>query len=94
MLHDACSFAASLTTRADLRLLPQPGATAFIASLEAAPASVFTLIGPEGGFSDEEVSAAATAGFTGVCLGPRILRAETVPATLGALLQSKWGDLT
>lgn len=35
------------------------------------------LIGPEGGFSEEEVLAAAEAGATAVSLGPRRLRAET-----------------
>jgi len=34
-------------------------------------------IGPEGGFADEEVAHAASAGFVPVKLGPRRLRAET-----------------
>jgi len=35
---------------------------------------------------------ATAAGFTGICLGPRILRTET--ATLAALagMQTLWGD--
>ena len=35
------------------------------------------LVGPEGGFSDEEVSAAVQVGFQSVSLGARILRMET-----------------
>lgn len=35
------------------------------------------LVGPEGGFSDEEVSAAVEAGYQPVSLGTRILRMET-----------------
>ncbi len=39
--------------------------------------AVALLIGPEGGFSDEDVALAAKNGFTPVSLGRRILRAET-----------------
>ncbi|QDX82496.1 16S rRNA (uracil(1498)-N(3))-methyltransferase [Denitratisoma sp. DHT3] len=50
------------------------------------------LIGPEGGFEDDEYSAAASAGFTALGLGPRVLRTETAgPAALAAIM-SLWGD--
>jgi 16S rRNA (uracil1498-N3)-methyltransferase len=52
-----------------------------------------TMIGPEGGFTEEEVSAARKVGFTSVSLGHRILRAETAAITMVALLQYEWGDL-
>lgn len=39
--------------------------------------SLLVLIGPEGGFSQEEVAQAQAAGFVSVQLGPRILRTET-----------------
>lgn len=39
--------------------------------------SLLVLIGPEGGFSAEEVAQAKQAGFVSVQLGPRILRTET-----------------
>lgn len=39
--------------------------------------SLLVCIGPEGGFSDKEVSALKDAGFSSVRLGPRILRTET-----------------
>lgn len=42
------------------------------------------LVGPEGGFSDEEVAAAEGAGFAPVSLGPRRLRAETAALTAAA----------
>ncbi|MGH9488059.1 MAG: RsmE family RNA methyltransferase [Terriglobales bacterium] len=44
------------------------------------------LLGPEGGWSEEEASAAAAAGYRPVSLGGRILRAET--AALAALALS------
>ena len=43
-------------------------------------------IGPEGGFTDEEVAAACAAGGELVSLGPRILRIETAAVALAGLL--------
>ena len=54
---------------------------------------VVVLIGPEGGFSDEEARQAQAAGFQPVRLGPRILRAETGGIAIVALLQFMLGDL-
>lgn len=51
------------------------------------------LIGPEGGFSDDEVELANQAGFTGVTLGPRILRTETAALVTLSILGSHFGDL-
>lgn len=49
--------------------------------------AVVLAVGPEGGLTDEEIEAASRAGFTGVTLGPLVLRTETVcAAALGALL--------
>lgn len=42
------------------------------------------LIGPEGGFTDEEVAAAREAGARVISLGPRRLRAETAAITAAA----------
>ncbi|MBF0476937.1 MAG: 16S rRNA (uracil(1498)-N(3))-methyltransferase [Deltaproteobacteria bacterium] len=55
--------------------------------------SVAVLIGPEGGFSAEEVIAAETAGFTSVGLGRRILRAGTASLAILTILQYELGDL-
>jgi 16S rRNA (uracil1498-N3)-methyltransferase len=60
---------------------------------EKTPLSVSVLIGPEGGFTIEEVETARSHGFQTVSLGPRILRAETAPLVVLSLLQSKWGDI-
>ncbi|MCE9547067.1 MAG: 16S rRNA (uracil(1498)-N(3))-methyltransferase [Planctomycetia bacterium] len=45
-------------------------------------------VGPEGGFTDEEVAAALSAGWQAVELGPRILRVETAALMLAALAAS------
>jgi 16S rRNA (uracil1498-N3)-methyltransferase len=43
-------------------------------------------IGPEGGFTDAEIAAAADAGWQTVSLGPRILRVETAAIALAATI--------
>jgi len=48
--------------------------------------------GPEGGFAEEEVELARTAGFAIVGLGPRILRSETVAVAVAAAILSRTGD--
>ena len=51
------------------------------------PTSISILIGPEGGFTEQEVSASCAAGFESTSLGPRILRAETAAITAIAISQ-------
>jgi len=51
------------------------------------------LIGPEGGFSEDERARLKSLDFVRpVSLGPRILRADTAAAAALALIQSAWGD--
>jgi 16S rRNA (uracil1498-N3)-methyltransferase len=54
---------------------------------------IFFIIGPEGGFSQEEVKEAKRAGFIPVTLGRRILRAETASLCLLSILQYEQGDI-
>ena len=49
--------------------------------------SIILLIGPEGGFSHEEVDVAVEAGFTPVSLGDLILRTETAPIVALSILR-------
>ena len=51
------------------------------------------LIGPEGGWSKEEVAQAEQAGYTLMTLGPHILRAETAAIVAVGILQSRVGAL-
>jgi 16S rRNA (uracil1498-N3)-methyltransferase len=51
------------------------------------------LIGPEGGFTREEVSAAVDKGFIEASLGPRILRTETAPIAVISIIQYELGDI-
>jgi 16S rRNA (uracil1498-N3)-methyltransferase len=48
------------------------------------PPGIFAAIGPEGGFTDDEVASAVSAGWQLVDLGPRILRVETAAIFLAA----------
>jgi 16S rRNA (uracil1498-N3)-methyltransferase len=50
------------------------------------------VIGPEGGFTPDEVALAERAGLTIAGLGPRILRSETVAVTAAAVILSRTGD--
>lgn len=49
------------------------------------PRSVFLLIGPVGGFSDDEVSAAVAAGWEPLDLGAQVYRVETAAIVAAAL---------
>lgn len=62
-----------------------------------APASddrLSLLIGPEGGFTPDEVASAQSAGWFIQHLGPRILRADTAATVAIARAQSRYGDLS
>lgn len=63
--------------------------------LRSSPAEAhFTgIIGPEGGFSQDEIDELKEAGFIPVSLGTRILRAETAAIILVAIVQYESGDL-
>jgi len=70
----------------------EPEATKCFSSLEPA-GQVNIVIGPEGGFSDDDLSHLNRIGFDGVRIGPRILRTETAGLSAVSILQSHFGDL-
>lgn len=78
--------------RCELALLLHPGGGAG-QTLPERCRSLRLLVGPEGGFSDDEVTAALAAGYRPLQLGPRILRTETAPLAALSLAQARWGDL-
>jgi 16S rRNA (uracil1498-N3)-methyltransferase len=61
--------------------------------VDAHPKSLTALVGPEGGWEDEEISQAANAGWDIITLGGRTLRAETAAIAVVVLLQHLFGDL-
>jgi 16S rRNA (uracil1498-N3)-methyltransferase len=103
-IHAPVAFADALAWAGDLRVACiEP---ALLASAEAAgggqgavrpgadlprvpTATVY--IGPEGGWSSDEVRALAASGARWLSLGPRTLRAEATPAVVLATLWATWG---
>ncbi len=54
---------------------------------------ICVMVGPEGGFTAEEVASARDRGFIPVKMGQRILRTETAAITLVGILQYELGDI-
>lgn len=76
------------------RFLLDPEATQSIAGLSQPLDSGCVLaVGPEGGWSPRDREILREAGFSGLRLGPRILRTETAGIAAIAALQSHFGDL-
>ncbi len=80
------------TRHQSCRLLAHPGGarpTEALPVADQSPQDVFLAVGPEGGFTDDEVSLAVSAGWRAVDLGPRILRIETAAIMLAAILAGR-----
>lgn len=99
-LGEACRLRDLTTDRlnADMRLVADPLAEISLNQFQLDGSAsdvkkVALMIGPEGGFSSDELQFAKNCGFVSVKLGPRILRAETAPLVALTLLQGRWGDL-
>jgi len=55
--------------------------------------TISVIMGPEGGFTDEEVTQARSHGYFTAGMGPRILKADTATVSACALLQYLFGDM-
>jgi len=62
------------------------------AAVHGQPASVALAIGPEGGWTDDEIAAARAAGFMEASLGENILRTETAVIAALSLMRFVIGD--
>ncbi|HEX3950253.1 MAG TPA: 16S rRNA (uracil(1498)-N(3))-methyltransferase [Steroidobacteraceae bacterium] len=60
----------------------------------AAANSAQIAIGPEGGFTPEELEAFELSAFARLGLGPRVLRTETAAIAAIAVLQARFGDMS
>jgi len=87
----------SLALDHDLTILcsTDPGAPSLDVAFDdhAGALSVGVLIGPEGGWTDDEEAMLVSAGAVRVTMGPRILRSETAGVVAVALTQHRLGDL-
>jgi 16S rRNA (uracil1498-N3)-methyltransferase len=67
-------------------LVLAPGAPRSLADACAAALPAAVIVGPEGGFTDDELALAARRGVERVGLGPRVLRAETAAVAALAIV--------
>ncbi len=74
------------------RLILDPQAQTSLSSVAVINNAVSILVGPEGGFSDEEMELAVKNGVTAVSLGPRVLRTESAGPAAITILQTIAGD--
>jgi 16S rRNA (uracil1498-N3)-methyltransferase len=82
--------------RESFKLICHPnGPTRLLSELLPAesPKRVTLLVGPEAGFTDDEVKLARSKGFVELSLGPRILRTETAGPVICALVMGQLGEL-
>ena len=90
----AVRFAHALGAEADFRyILEETSAPPLLRTAperRAASDRVALLVGPEGGWTDDERRAAAAAQWQAVSLGPTVLRAETASTAGLAVLMSAW----
>jgi len=83
-------FSAAAALPEELRWIAHPGGSRIVDEIESARSrgsvrSVVVAVGPEGGFTDEEVAMAVDAGWQRLDLGRRILRIETAAIALAAI---------
>lgn len=76
-----------------LRLALLPQATQSSRELRFTGGSGTLVVGPEGGLGERDIAALTASGFSGLQLGPRILRTETAGLAALAALQALHGDV-
>lgn len=88
----AASLSAHPASDTETRWMLHPGGTTRLRHAGSATADVLLAVGPEGGFSDDDLHALRQAGFRALALGPRVLRTETAGLAAVAALQASYGD--
>jgi len=68
-------------------------AKSYIKNSLQAPQNIVLFVGPEGGFTDNEVLLGNKRGFISLGLGPRVLRTETASIAVLSVIQFHYGDL-
>lgn len=75
------------------RLVLDPFSKNTLSDLSVEGDSISILVGPEGGFTDEEIKKVCANDVLAVSLGPRVLRTETAGPAAIAVLQAKTGGM-
>jgi len=99
IVHDVMTLEQYLDRPSDaVRIIcvePNAGdATARAAQNISRPEAAAVLVGPEGGWLKEEVTAAHAAGAIAMTLGSRVLRSDAVPLIALTALFTTWGELS
>jgi 16S rRNA (uracil1498-N3)-methyltransferase len=94
-IHESVRFEQALTQAAKhlYALDEETGGAPFMSAVpreRSAEDSIAVLVGPEGGWIEEERQAFESAGWTRVTLGPLILRAETAAISALAVISQAW----
>ena len=77
------------------RVILTPRASASLAewARHQPPQALTIMVGPEGGFSDEEEAEALRHGALPLSIGPRVLRTETAALAAVSILSAAWGGI-
>lgn len=75
------------------RLLLDPQAEDSLHTIPVPDDNINLLIGPEGGLDEQERTLAIAQDYSGIRLGPRVLRTETAALAGIAAIQTLWGDM-
>jgi len=78
---------------ASSRIIFEPAKVDTLKTYPQPKEGVVVLIGPEGGFSEQEVADAEQARFQALGFGPRVVRNETAAIAAIAAMQVLWGDM-
>ena len=84
-------YLANLSTQ-EIHLLMSLNRANTLHDLSPVPQNINLMIGPEGGWTNNEEQTAFDAGFKSITLGKRILRTETAGLAAISAMQTLWGD--
>lgn len=80
--------------KADIRTILTPNPTQVLSQWDKSCHCVAILVGPEGGWSENETKLAIGGGYLPIQLGPRILRTETAGLVAVTFFQGLFGDIS
>ena len=76
-----------------LKIILDPGSGKNMREINPREPLISLISGPEGGFSETEITTAVEAGYQAIGLGPRVLRTETAAISALSAVQVLWGDM-
>jgi len=92
-VQDFHRWLATPDTGVRILLSPRAGASLAQWTRQTPAQDVVLLVGPEGGFTEQEEDAALAAGALPLSMGPRVLRTETAGLAALAILAAGWGGI-